>query len=698
MPIRSATRILTAVVSVLAALLQDVRANNDLFSSSIQPVLQKHCVKCHGKNGKVKGKLNLLKITSATDLMTNPKRLEKIIVALKDNEMPPEDEPLLPDKSRKALIEHLGEMLNDSLYSGKGVPQTPIRRMNRFQYNNAVKDLLQLKVEVYPLPERMIRDRSGYFRPETGKMPDNMKVSSRPLGKSGLIEPRLAGVAPFPQDLRAEHGFDNRGDHLSLSPFLMETFLALSRSVVESPSLSASTCDIWPTFFAPPSKDADLPKVVQERMRSFLTKAFRRPVENDLLKRYTQHVIELVKNGMDFTDAMKQAASATLASPRFLYLYDRVGAGKSVETVDNYELASRLSFFLWGSLPDEVLLESAASGKLSNPASLKAQVERMLKDRKLKRFCDSFPSQWLQLDRIISSVPDVKKYPDFYYAPPNYRTTMDMMMEPLLLFETILIEDRPILELIDSDYSFRSARLAKWYDPKLGGNLGGTVTMEFKRVPVKDRRQGGVITSAAVLTMTSGPEETKPITRGAWIAGVIFNAPPEPPPADVPPLPKADPDALKKLTIRERFAVHRERTDCARCHNKLDPLGFALENFDPVGRWRDNYENGLKVDPRGKLLRKHEFSNVIEFKDAILAEKDRFTRALAAHLLSFALGREVNVVDSPALDKITRATIESNYSLQAMIHAVTRSEPFQTKYLALTKLSLGKPAKGIIKN
>ena len=371
---------------------------------------------------------------------------------------------------------------------------------------------------------------------------------------------------------------------------------------------------------------------------------------------------------------MKETVSAILASPRFLYLYD--SESKKANKFKDYELATRLSFFLWGSIPDDVLIERAASGNLSNPDVLRAEVERMLLDGRLKRFCDSFPSQWLQLDRIISSVPDPKKYPDFYYAPPNYRTTMDMMMEPLLLFETILVEDRPITDLIDSDYSYRSKRLSKWYDSKVEGRLGGPVTMAFERVSINDRKEGGVITSAAVMTMTSGPEETKPITRGAWISGVIFNDPPEPPPADVPTLENDDSELAKQMTLRERFASHRENPDCAGCHKKLDPLGFALENFDAVGRWRDQYHNGREVDSSGILFRKHKFNDVVEFKDAIMSEKDRFTKALVSHLLSFSLGRKLSAFDSPAVDLVAKKVKESDYSLRVMIHEIVQSDPF----------------------
>jgi cytochrome c553 len=643
-------------------------------------LFRQSCIKCHGKGGKVKGKVNLLKVRTAADLTADLERLQTLIEMLDAGEMPPEKEPALKPEVRAVAVADLQKLLRAATAEA-GYAPTPIRRMNRLQYNNAVQDLFGLKVSVFPLPEKMMRDRSGYFAKALGgkqkKMPNSVIVSSRPLGKSGLIEPRLAGVGPFPQDPRAEHGFDNRGDHLSLSPFLLEAFFKLSRRIVQSPNFDGRTVGIWKEFFvAPPTVPADEVKdAVRARLRRFMNRAFRRPVPEALLNRYTQHVHRQIDSGMGFTEAMKEAASAVLSSPRFLYLYNRPMAADKTEQLDNYDLASRLSFFLWGSIPDDALLKLAGNGELAKPAVRSAQVNRMLASPKLKRFCDSFPSQWLQLDRIVSAVPDETKFKDFFYAAPNYRTTMDMMMEPLLLFETVLIENRSILEFIDSKYAYRSGRLRKWYGDKPAGKIGGPVTMQFTRQPVTDRRQGGVITTAAVMTMTSGPDETKPITRGAWIAGVIFNAPPEPPPADVPPLekPKA---ADKNLTMRERFAAHRERADCAGCHAKLDPLGFALENFDPVGRWRDGYENGRAVDASGVLFRKHPFKNVVEFKDAILAEKDRFTRAFAGHMLSYALGRGLTPTDAPALDGITAKTIADGYRLQTLLHEVVQSEPF----------------------
>jgi len=421
----------------------------------------------------------------------------------------------------------------------------------------------------------------------------------------------------------------------------------------------------------------------RSRLEPFLGRAFRRPVNAGLLDRYSQFVGQQLDAGVGFTDAMKSVAAATISSPRFLYLYDKGGEGNGLEPVDGHELASRLSFFLWGSLPDPTLTELAESGELLQPEILEQQIDRMLKDRKIKRFCDSFPAQWLQLDRIISSLPNEEKYPGFYFL--KYRDSMHMMLEPLLLFETVLIENLPVTQLVDSDFTYRSSVLQEAYrdlgsQPLKGGKTGAGVTvLTFSRVPVEDRRNGGVITNAAVMTMTSGPDRTQPITRGAWIASVIFNDPPKPPPADVPPLGEKPTQEEAKLTLRERLSLHRERADCKGCHEQIDPLGFALENYNAIGVWREQYENGRDIDPAGQLFREHAFDSVVEFKDAILAEKDRFTRALAAHLMAFGLARPLGPGDQVALDQIVEKTVADDYRMQTLIKQVILSQPFRSK-------------------
>ncbi len=670
--------------SCIAISVQIVTANHCLAERDgpgelkIIKATQQYCVSCHGEDDFVVGDVDLSKITSDT-LRTDAELTKKLLHVLDTREMPPEEEPQLGSELRKAIIAELEPVLHEAARNADDIPRAPIRRMNRFQYNNAVIDLFELRCIVFTLPERAMRIHGSYFQPASEKMPDSVAVGNRPLGKSQMIEPRLAGVAAFPQDLRAEHGYDNRGDHLSLSPLLMDEFLRLGHSITQSPDFVPKQVGIWKAFFAPPKEKANVRRVVRSRLRPFLTKAFRRPATNDLVDRYTSFAMTKMDEGTGFTEAMKLVAAATISSPRFLYLYDRVDDER---TIDDHELASRLSFFLWGSLPDQGLMTLAKQGKLSNADTLVAETDRLLRDKKLKRFCDGFPSQWLQLDRIVSSIPDRERFPKFYFS--KYRLSMHMMLEPLLLFETVLIEDLPITQLIDSDFTYRSAKLEQAYgelgNKNPGKSTGGGVTvLTFHRIPVEDQRSGGVITNAAVMTMTSGPERTQPITRGAWIAGVIFNDPPEPPPADVPPLSEKPDEGEENMTLRQRLSAHRQRSDCKGCHEQIDPLGFALENYGPIGGWRETYESGLSVDASGKLFREHAFSGPVEFKQAILAEKDRFARALAAHLMSYALARPLGPADEAALDTIVSAVADDGYKMKTLIKQIILSEPFRSK-------------------
>ena len=679
---------LFAIATLTCSGASSARGDDLVLEKRIVPAFQKHCIKCHGNDANGSGKVIEgdvdLTLIRPENFSRNVELIGDLIHVLDLEEMPPEDEPELDPVLRQQLIKELKSIRQSSLSKQKRYLPTPIRRMNRFQYNNAVTDLFDLKCIVFTLPERMMREHNGYFKPASGKMADVVTVGSRPLGKSQMIERRLAGVAAFPQDLRAEHGYDNRADHLSLSPLLMESFLKLGQSITQSPDFGPRNVGVWKSFFAKPKNVNDYEKAVRVRLKPFLTKAFRKIVDQKTLDRYVAFVTRQIDSGVSFEGAMKSVAAATIASPRFLYLYDKSEAKSGVEPTDDFELASRLSFFLWGSLPDKELLETAIKGKLSDTKQLVSQFQRMLKDKKLKRFCDSFPSQWLQLERIISSVPNQQQFPKFYFL--KYRDSMHMMLEPLLLFETVLIENKSITQFIDSDFTYRSLLLENAYqdlqsEQYKGKNVnGGAVgVLRFIRVPISDRRTGGVITNAAVMTMTSGPERTQPITRGAWIAGVIFNDPPEPPPADVPALGEKPPTGEENLTLRERLAMHRKRSDCRGCHEQIDPLGFALENYNAVGVWRNKYENDREVDMSGTLFRKHRFTNVVEFKDAILLEKKRFARGFAGHLLSFALGRELGAADQIAIEQIAEQAEENDYKIQAMLQAVVLSEPFRTK-------------------
>ena len=649
-------------------------ADNSLVE--INAILDSHCIKCHGEGGKVKGKVNLKELRSANLLSSKPELLESLIGIIKDREMPPEDEPPLSDSERGELLKWLEVKLSDSIKDQPFLP-TSIRRMNRFQYNNSVVDLLELDRPIFRLNERLMRRRDNYFKPETRKMPPQVRISTRPLSKDidNQRPEGFRGVASFPQDKRAEHGYDNRADHLTLSPLLMESFLNLSQTISESPDLNSKECRSWSWLFASPESAMSerTEEIIRSRLTKFLRRAFRRPVEAVTLDRFVKFTLKQRAEGESFENTMRSVIGVVLGMPDFLYFYE----SSPDHSANDFELASRLALFFWSSIPDDLLLDLAEQGKLSDSQVLSSQIDRMLNDQKSSRFCDNFPAQWLQLDRLITSVPDPKKFP-YFYLVDGYRSSMHMMPEPLLLFETIFIEDRSIIELLDPKYT--------WENPMLKANYEGhakaghdVVTQLFRRVPLNDPRRGGVITNAAVMTMTATPTRTQPITRGAWINAVIFNDPPEPPPADVPPLPEANNEELAKLTIRERLAAHRERKDCAGCHNKIDPMGFAMENYGPTGVWRDKYENGREVDVSGVLFNQYEFKTFPEFKEIIIKEKDRFVRGFISHLLSYALSRELGPADSPALDEMTDRVMAGEDSMRAVLKSIAMSDPFLQK-------------------
>ncbi|MEC9093629.1 MAG: DUF1592 domain-containing protein, partial [Planctomycetota bacterium] len=620
-----------------------------------------------------------------------PELIQSLIDVVTDHAMPPEEQPPLPIKTREQFLSGLKILLKKSLKSQPFIA-TPIRRMNRFQYNNSVVDLLELDREIFRLNERLMRRRDDYFHPQTQKMPSQVRVSSRPLSKDidNQRPEGFKGVAAFPQDQRAEFGFDNRADHITLSPLLMESFLKLSQTISESPDLNPKECRSWNRIFLAPEADPATAtaqktpeiEIIRKRLIPLLRRAFRKPVDKETLVRFTQFAEKQLLKGASFEQTMRTVIGAVIGMPDFLYFYEKQPPSPQLskqirQRVDDFELASRLSNFFWSSIPDDPLLDLAETGKLSDPQILVAQIQRMMNDRRSARFCDNFPSQWLQLDRLITSVPDPQKYPGFYHGD-GYRASMHMIAEPLLLFETLYIEDRSIVELLNPKFTWESSMLRAIYSGHFKGGHE-VVVQVFKRVPLTDPRRGGVITNAAVMTMTATPTRTQPITRGAWFNAVIFNDPPEPPPADVPVLPEVNPSEVKSLTIRERLAVHRKRKDCSGCHNKLDPLGFALENFGPTGFWRETYENGRQIDASGVLFNQFKFNNLVDFKQILVQQKHRFIRGFTAHLLSYALGRELGPADSPALETLTQQALNGKDSLRTLMQNIATSEPFLHK-------------------
>ena len=668
----------------------------------VQPILATYCYGCHGEKGKVKGKTNLKELASPQDFLSRIELVGKAAEATTFQEMPPADAKQPTEEERRKLATLFNGYLEQHLQDSGRLKPVVMRRLNRYEYNNATKDLLELKGDLYPLPEKVIRSR-GYFNPASGRFPDTIQVSNRALGKNQIEQHILTGVSPFAIDLQAEHGFNNQGDQLSVSPILLESFLKLGRSIVNAREFDGYSALTDSFFRAPDEKDQTLwPRIIEERLRPFLERAFRSAINDATLKRYVSFVMREVSRHGNYSQAMKSVTAAVLASPRFLYLTETKRDASAEEPLTSYELATRLSFFLWSTLPDEELIASARNGDLSQPDVYAAHVRRMLESPKSKALAENFARQWLRLDQLITAVPDFDRFQIYYsrIGCEQWKFGLQTMAEPLLLFESIMVEDRSIMLLVDSNYSYRSDEMASWYKDAIpfrnkgNRNRFNTGSQRFSRRSLESRREGGVITSAAALTMTSEPLRTSPIRRGAWVATVILNKPPPPPPDVIPEIEQDDAAIeAKGQTLRQRLVAHQENESCVSCHQKIDPLGFALENYDAIGRWRDTYRSGLPIDASGTLYGKARFQDAIGLKDVLLENPEWFIRGFSEHLLAYALGREIDISDKPALDKIVRKAMAKKGQFSTIVSEIATSYPFMHKTNQLAPSSGKTPKK-----
>jgi mono/diheme cytochrome c family protein len=415
-----------------------------------------------------------------------------------------------------------------------------------------------------------------------------------------------------------------------------------------------------------PAADAD------RLLREFARRAFRRAVTDDDLKPFMGRVKTKLAEGYSFEQALRVGFKSILVSPEFLFLREKPGK------LDDFALASRLSYFLWSSMPDEELLTLAAGRKLRE--NLRAQTERMLKDPKAAAFTKNFAGQWLSLRNIDATLPDPALYPEF-----NDGLKESMIQEPILFFDEVLKNDLPLTNFIHSDWGMINAPLAKLYGiPDIEGR-------NFRKMTLPpDCHRGGVLTMGAVLKVTANGTTTSPVLRGSWVLDRILGTPPPKPNVDVE---AVEPDIRGATTIREQLAKHRSRPECASCHAKIDPPGFALESFDVIGGWRENYRSvgkgqpisgkhykaGPAVDPSDVLPDGRRFQNIDEFKQLLLADKDQLARALADKLLTYATGGPPSPSDRAAIDAIVRAVKPKDYGFRSLVHEITQSSLFQSK-------------------
>ncbi|MBI1311736.1 DUF1592 domain-containing protein [bacterium] len=416
-------------------------------------------------------------------------------------------------------------------------------------------------------------------------------------------------------------------------------------------------------FVALPGDGVSASSAARQIVSRFASRAFRRPVTDVELERFVSLYQRAVDRGDGFDDSVTLALTGVLVSPQFLFRPE-AGPGDDEFRLDDYQLASRLSYFLWMSMPDDELTKLAAAGQLRNPDVLRKQVARLLNDSRSEAFASAFTGQWLSIAALGTSIsPDPKRFPQF-----SPELAESMKRETLLTFLSIARDDRSVLELLDSREAWLDGRLAQLY------GLKGPTPEAFQRVALDDRNRGGLLGMASVLTATSSPTRTSPVIRGKWVLETLLGRTLPEPPADVPVLPE---DAGEARTLREELLIHRRNPSCAACHDKIDPIGFGLETFDAIGRFRTQ-QGSKPIDARGELPGGVTFDGPVELKEYLVRErKTEFLRNLTQRLLSFALGRELQYFDEPVIEKIVAAVEADNDRARTLIEQIVLSYPFQ---------------------
>ncbi len=748
-----------------------------------QPIIRfvdRYCVACHNRDDRTAGLA--LDAMSSDDVSRNPKDWEQVVRKLVARQMPPEDELRPLGRDYDAIVSRLAGSLDRASAENPDPGRTDtFRRLNRTEYQNAIRDLLALDVDATSL---LPADESshGFDNVTVGDLSPTLldryitaaqKISRLAIGSAGRspggdtirIRPDLTqeehveglplgtrggALIPytFPQDgeyeiqlrlardrnehvegLHEPHELEllldrerrtsftvtpprSETDHQTADAHLKVrirttagphdlgvTFLKNGSSLLETkrqpyqahynmhrhPRLSPALYQVSITgpydarghgdtpsrrrlFICQPKGPREEDACAERILTTLIRRAYRRPVVDADLKK-PMAMYRAARAEGDFDAGIEMALSAVLVNPQFLFRIETDPPGiapGSAYRIPDILLASRLSFFLWSSIPDDELLGLAERGELSKPGVLERQALRMLADPRSRSLVSNFAGQWLHLRNLESITPDLRLFPDF---DDNLRQAFRRETE--LLFDEILREDRSVLDLLRSDHTFLNERLAKHYGIL---HVHGS---QFRRVELgEDSVRGGLFRQGSVLTVTSYATRTSPVIRGKWILENILGTPPPPPPANVPAL--KDNTVSSMLSVRERLAEHRANVACAGCHRLMDPVGFSLENFDAVGRWR-TVEEGRPVDATGGLPDGSRFEGVSGLERALLKRPELFVGTMAEKLLTFALGRGVESVDAPAIRKIVRDARAKDDRFSSLIVGIATSTPFQMR-------------------
>lgn len=614
----------------------------------IEPILKENCFSCHNDQN-LKGGIDLKTFFFGVDshegrIVKGGRVWTNVIKQIRLGNMPPDGEPQLSYEERETLVDGINKILSKSL-NADNPGRAVIRRLSHNEYHFSILNLVGVDFDA---------------------------------------------KAKFPADGSGGAGFDNYSNTLYLTPLRMEQYYNAAEEIIDT---AYNNKELWKeivphsyveTFWSrllnwfkslfseKNYSNEPVVKAAEEAEKvivPFASKAFRRflsPEEKEKFLSLFKMVYEGTEEKNRYDLAIKETLKAVLISPKFLYRYVEEQPIDYPYPLSNFELASRLSYFLWSSSPDKELFEVAYRGNLHNPAVLKKQVKRMLKDPKTKRFSESFATQWFGISNLREINPvDPNRFPEF---TPFLRYVL--YQETVEYFHYVLTESKNFLDLINSNYTFLNEKLAEHYD------IPGVKGDSLRKVVLKDRTRGGVMGMGSILASTSLPLRTSPVKRGQWVLEELLGTPAPPPPPDAGELPEEE-AAAEDASIRELLVLHRSKPACQSCHEKMDPIGFGFENFDPVGRWRDSYGGEKPIIAWDTLGSGEPFNGPVELKKILVSKNDLFARVIAEKMFAYALGRNVDFTDELFIKSLVENLLENNFNTELFIMELVNSRPFR---------------------
>lgn len=733
------------------------------LAGKIQPVLKEFCFDCHNPE-KTKGDLNLVPIAANAKLDENREVWEKVAELMESREMPPSKKPQPTDEQRDLVLHYLdGQLSKLDCSKEKNPGKVTIRRLNKEEYHNTIRDLLGVEFQTDDFPN----DEVGYGFDNIGDvlslsplLMEKFMTAADEIAQKAIvldaapkpvtttlkgdafqsgndwirpIENHVLGLyregeatTSFNAPAKGEYVFKVRGFGELAGPEPPKLALRVGGkelAIFDVANKKGATYEARTTLEAgvqkiavaylnnykdasndrnvfvegveiigPPGLPPGLPEshkrlitrmpkpgeeheVALEILNRFARRAYRRPVSDAEVGRLAGFVDLALKNGGSFLEGVRAAVQAGLCSPHFLFRWELDSQAMKpgeVRDLGDYEVASRLSYFLWSSMPDPELFALAEKGELRKNGNLEKQVTRMMQDWRSYAFVKNFAGQWLQIRNIWEASIDPDTFPKWDDSLKGA-----MKEETELFFQAVMKEDRPVTDLLDADFTFLNEKLARYY------GIEGVKGDKFQRVTLpKDSPRGGVLTQGSVLLSTSTPTRTSPVIRGKWILEQILGTPPPPPPPDVPPL-QEQKAINQSASLRQRLEQHRSRAECSGCHAKMDPLGFALENFDATGAWRDS-DGKFPIDAGGELANGTKFNGARELKQVLKSNKS-FVRSLARKMMTYGLGRGLEYPDKCAVDAALDQAGKQGNKFSALVTAIVTSDPFLKRKIEVAR-------------